>query len=134
MRDSSSTTQPDAGVSNTAHQPTTAREEDKNQHEKETTRRTQQQMGTGPHSGKGDNIKPPNNTRRKHNSSPARVEETKMDETDTPLPQREEPPKLETIPVSPKRPKKMRYDTSSATMPERTRGMTRRANNKNGKD
>jgi hypothetical protein len=57
-----------------------------------------------------------------------------MDETDTPLSQREEPPKQETTPVSPKQPKKMRYDTSPAPLQERTCGMTRRANYKNGKD
>jgi hypothetical protein len=61
-RDTSSTRQPDAGDSNRAQQPTTAKEGDTNQYEKETTSR-RKQVGTGPHSGKGDNIKPPSDTR-----------------------------------------------------------------------
>lgn len=56
-----------------------------------------------------------------------------MDDLETQMSQHDESHEPEEPPASPKRHKKMWYDKSPVPLQERTRGMSRRVTNKNGK-
>jgi len=56
-----------------------------------------------------------------------------MDAMQASTSQHDDTPKPEDPPASPKRPKKMKYDKSPVSLPERTSGTSRRVAHKNGK-
>jgi len=90
--------------------------------------------GNGHLQGKGDDIRPWTVTRQLLNLSlDSNRDEESIDNTESNMPQHDEVHMQQETKTSPKRPKKMHYDTPPAQSQEQTRGMTCHATHKNGK-